>query len=99
MSNLMTGVLLSVGLASMAASAALGLAGTAEPGPEDAVLVVTWPWGEDPAEVVARAGGRDIGPVSAPMAVMASGATVTAYKASGAIAVLPASILALLCES
>jgi hypothetical protein len=99
MSNLMTGFLLSAGLASMAASAALGLAGTAEPGPEDAVLVVTWPWGEDPAEVVARAGGHDIGPVSAPMAVLASGATVADYKASGAIAVLPASILALFCES
>ena len=99
MSNLMTGFLLSVGLASMAGSAALGLVGTGEPGPEDAVLVVTWPWGDDPADVVARAGGHDIGPVSAPMAVLASGATVTAYKASGAIAVLPASALALFCES
>jgi len=99
MSNLMTGFLLSVGLASLAAPVAIGLAGTAPPGPEDAVLVVTWPWAEDPAQVVARAGGRDIGPVSAPMAVLASGATVAAYRAAGAIAVLPASALALLCES
>lgn len=99
MSKLMTGLLLTVGIASMAVPPVVGLAGAAEPGAEDAVLVVTWPWAEDPAEVVARAGGQDIGPVSAPMAVLASGATVEAYRAAGAIAVLPASALALLCES
>ncbi|WP_434614787.1 hypothetical protein [Tabrizicola sp. M-4] len=99
MSKLMTGLLLTVGIASMAVPAVVGLAGTAEPGPEDAVLVVTWPWAEDPATVVERAGGQDIGPVSAPMAVLASGATVAAYRAAGAIAVLPASALALFCES
>ena len=80
MSKLMTGLLLTVGIASMAVPPVVGLAGTAEPGPEDAVLVVTWPWAEDPATVVERAGGQDIGPVSAPMAVLASGATVAAYR-------------------
>lgn len=99
MSKLMTGVLMGVGMATLVASAALGLSSPGEPGPEDAVLVVTLPWGDDPAEVVARAGGHPIGPVQAPMAVLASGATVAAFKASGAIAVLPASTLALFCES
>lgn len=99
MSNLVTGLLLSVGLASLAASALLGLAATGQPGPADAVLVVTWPWADDPAAVVARAGGQEIGPVTAPMAVLAFGATVAAYKAAGAIAVLPASPFPFLCES
>ena len=51
-----------------------------------------------PAEVVARAGGQAIGPMSAPLAVLASGATAAAFKSSGAFAVLPASTLSLFCE-
>lgn len=59
---------------------------------------MTLPWGADPAEVVARAGGQAIGPVAAPLAVLATGATVAAFKAEGAFAVLPATALSLFCE-
>lgn len=99
MSNLMTWLLMTVGLATLAATVVLGLTSGDAPGADDPVLVVTLPWGDDPAEVVARAGGQAIGPLSAPLAVLASGATVAAFKSSGAFAVLPASTLALLCES
>lgn len=96
--NLMTWLLMTVGLATLAATVVLGMSGGQAPDADDPVLVVTLPWGDDPAEVVARAGGEAIGPVSAPLAVLASGATVAAFKASGAFAVLPASALSFICK-
>jgi hypothetical protein len=98
MSNLMTWVLMTVGLATLAATALLAMTSGEVPATDDPVLVVTLPWGEDPADVVARAGGQAIGPLSAPLAVLASGATVAAFKAEGAFAVLPAAALSLFCE-
>lgn len=98
MSGVMTWLLLTVGLVTLAATVAIGMVPRDAPEPDDAVLVVTLPWGDDPAEVVARAGGQAIGPVAAPLAVLASGATVAAFKASGAFVVLPASTLSLFCE-
>lgn len=99
MSNLGTGILLAVGLVTLAGTAVLGLGTATVPGPGDAVLVVSLPWGDDPAQIVARAGGHEIAPVPAPLAVLASGATVEAFKAAGAVAVLPAAVLAMICES
>lgn len=87
-----------VGLTTLAATIPLAMASGNAPAPDDPVLVVTLPWGADPTEVVARAGGQAIGPVSAPLAVLASGATAAAFKAEGAFAVLPATALSLLCE-
>lgn len=98
MPNLMTWVLLTVGMATLAATAVMALTPHEAPQPDDPVLVVTLPWGDDPADVVARAGGQAIGPVSAPLAVMASGASAAAFMASGAFAVLPAASLSLFCE-
>ncbi|MCZ8333877.1 MAG: hypothetical protein O9328_06410 [Rhodobacteraceae bacterium] len=98
MPNLSTWLLLTVGLATLAATAVLGLTSDEAPQPDEPVLVVTLPWGDDPTEVVARAGGQAIGPMSAPLAVLASGATAAAFKSSGAFAVLPASTLSLFCE-
>lgn len=98
MSGVMTWLLLTVGLVTLAGTVAVGLVPREAPQPDDPVLVVTLPWGDDPAAVVARAGGQAIGPVSAPLAVMAAGATAAAFKASGAFAVLPVSTLSLFCE-
>lgn len=98
MSNLMTWVLMTVGMATLAATAVVGLTTPEKPHPDEPVLIVTLPWGDDPADVVTRAGGQAIGPISAPLAVLASGATEAAFKASGAFAVLPASALSLFCE-
>lgn len=98
MSNLMTWALMTVGLATLAATAVLGLTTPEMTDPDAPVLVVTLPWGDDPADVVTRAGGQAIGPVSAPLAVLASGATEAALRASGAFAVLPASALSFFCE-
>lgn len=98
MSKHMTWVLMTVGLLTLAATVPMAVATGAVPASDDAVLVVTLPWGADPIEVVARAGGQAIGPVSAPLAVLASGATAAAFKAEGAFAVLPATALSLLCE-
>jgi|GEM_PF-3649241 len=97
--NLTTALLLLAGCVTLVISAVLPLAGTATPHPDDAVLVVTSPWGDAPETIVARAGGQAIGPSAAPLAILASGATAAAFKASGAFAVLPASSLALFCES
>lgn len=98
MPNLTTWLLLTVGLATLAATAVVGLTSDEPLQPDEPVLVVTLPWGDDPSEVVARAGGQAIGPMSAPLAVLASGATAAAFKSSGAFAVLPASTLSLFCE-
>ena len=98
MSGVMTWLLLTVGLITLAATVAIGMIPREAPRPDDPVLVVTLPWGDDPAEVVARAGGQAIGPAAAPLAVLASGATVAAFRASGAFAVLPAATLSFFCE-
>ncbi|NBE07577.1 hypothetical protein [Paragemmobacter ruber] len=94
----MTWVLMMVGLTTLAATIPFAMAPGHAGAPDEPVLVVTLPWGADPIEVVARAGGQPIGPVSAPLAVLASGATVAAFKAEGAFAVLPATALSLFCK-
>lgn len=97
--RLSTGLLLALGFITLLGSATLSLVGASPLHKDDPVLVVTLPWDDSPGDVVKLAGGAVIGPVEAPMAVLASGATVAEYKAAGAIAVLSAATLALFCES
>lgn len=98
MAHIMTGGLLALGIAALGASGAIGLTAVRMPDGAAPMLVVTAPWGDGAAEIVARAGGRPIGPVEAPLAVFAEGASAAAFRAAGAIAVLPASALSFLCE-
>ena len=73
--------------------AAIALAPGGAPG--DPVLVVAW----RAQDVVARAGGRPLGPASAPLAIMAEGGDgfTARLDAAGAWAVLDAGWLAALC--
>ncbi|MYM56170.1 hypothetical protein [Thalassovita mangrovi] len=55
--------------------------------PDDAdaaVLVIAPPWKGGPEAIVAEAGGWVVAPVNAPLSVMATGASLDAFKAAGA---------------
>ena len=71
-----------------------------EPGPEP-VLVIAPPWGGGAMAVVAAAGGRSIGPFSAPFGVLATfpegAASADQLKDLGAWALRDARRLAALC--
>ncbi|QFS81880.1 hypothetical protein FIU97_03740 [Roseivivax sp. THAF40] len=73
--------------------AALAMAPEAEPG--DPMLVLAW----EPGRVIEQAGGRPIGPVGAPLAMMAQGDDGFSARLSafGAWAVLDAGWLGALC--
>ncbi|MGK7752592.1 hypothetical protein [Roseovarius sp. C03] len=60
-------------------------------------LVVVSPWGADPARIIAAAGGREIGPGSAPLARLAVLDRPEDVVPAGAWAVMDATALASLC--
>lgn len=64
------------------------------------VLVITAPWGSTAEELIALAGGVPVGPVSAPIAIMATSdevAFVMRLKQAGAWLVLDGQRLAAIC--
>ena len=84
----------------LSGAAALGL--DRAPAPGAPVLVVAPPWGGGAAEVVRRAGGREISPARAPFAVLAvlDGADAArAMRSAGAWFVLDAARVARLCDA
>lgn len=97
MHRILPGLLIALGLI-----VALGLEATAfilqpqavSTGP---LVVVSLPWGQDPALIVAAAGGQVIGPARAPLAVVAMGATAEALNHAGAFAVLDGTAASFLC--
>ncbi|MFY0635953.1 MAG: hypothetical protein JXQ91_19240 [Vannielia sp.] len=84
-------------MASLLTAPAAVLLGT--PPGEGPVLVIVPPWSDAPA-VLAASGGRPLGPVRAPFAVLAafpSPESATQARAHGAWAVLGGAALAALC--
>lgn len=73
---------------------------SAPPGAGAPVLVVLPPW-RDADDMLRRAGGRPVGPLRAPFAVMATGGTDLAarLRAAGAWAVTDAPLLARICAT
>ena len=74
---------------------------TLDPRPGEPVLAVFWPW-QDAEGRVRAADGRVIGPVRAPMAVLATGDApdfADRLNAQGALAVLDGTAIALLCNN
>lgn len=67
------------------------------PRPGEPVLVVAAPWSDGAGEVVARASGREIYPVRAPMAALAIFEDPTLLNAAGAWLVLDGRRIAELC--
>ncbi|EYD77908.1 hypothetical protein Rumeso_00635 [Rubellimicrobium mesophilum DSM 19309] len=61
------------------------------------MLVVAPPWDGGAEQVVETAGGRVVGPGSAPFSVLATGATPAAYELAGAWLVLDPAVLEILC--
>lgn len=91
--------LLAIGLI---ASFGTELAAVALSAPGDAgapVLVIAPPWKGGPETIVAEAGGWVVAPVNAPLSVMATGATLDAFKAAGAWFLLDPDALSFFCVS
>ena len=64
------------------------------------VLVVSLPWGPSSEQIVQRAGGRLLGPESAPLGVLATSDASefrSRLRAEGAILVIGASLIASIC--
>lgn len=98
MSDLKSFFLMVVGFATCVASAAIAVIPTGGPG-TGPYLVIAAPWNGGPAAVVRSAGGQIVGPQTAPLAVMATDASVEALAAAGAWIVTTPSALPFLCDA
>ena len=93
---------LTIGFAAFALAVVFSFGTILGPAPDRdvPVLVIAPPWGAGAASIVAAAGGRPIGPVSAPFAVLAAFDETlprARLRASGAWALRDGRGLALLC--
>lgn len=75
---------------------ALGQAST--PNDDGPVIVVAAPWGPSAEKIASLAGASVVGPVRAPLSVLAAGARPETYHAAGAIAVLSPKSLPFFCD-
>jgi hypothetical protein len=64
---------------------------------DEPVLVVAPPWSGGAEAVVAAAGGAIVGPTQAPLSVLATGASASDFRQSGAWFLLDPSALELFC--
>ncbi|MGP3696685.1 hypothetical protein [Rhodobacter sp. NSM] len=76
-----------------------GIAAMASVDVREPFVVVAPPWNGGPEEVVQTAGGRLVGPIHAPLSVLAVGAPAETFLSAGAWLVLDASKLLALCGS
>lgn len=90
-------LLILAGLCATTALAATAFIAHSQEVSDGPLLVVTLPWGPDPAEVVAAAGGYVVSPARAPLAVVAAGASAATLNRAGAFAVLDATAASFLC--
>lgn len=91
--------LLAIGLVASLGTELAAFAFTATGQGDAPVLVVAPPWSGGAEAVVAAAGGWVVGPTQAPMSVLATGASLDAFKSAGAWFLVDPGAISFFCVS